>query len=80
MIVKKLKLNLERIGSAEASAFVVAANRYECDVLLINGNKKANGKSIMGMLSLTLKQGDAFIISIDGKDEKEACRELTALL
>ena len=80
MIVKKVKLKIERLGSQEASIFVEAANKYACDIMLVNGSKKANGKSIMGMLSLTLKNGDNFIISFDGVGEKEACKELMALI
>ena len=80
MIVKKTKLKIERLGSQEASIFVEAANKYACDIMLVNGTKKANGKSIMGMLSLTLKGGDQFIISFDGVGEKDAAKELLALL
>ena len=80
MIVKKVKLKIERLGSQEASVFVEAANKYACDIMLVNGTKKANGKSIMGMLSLTLKAGDQFIISFDGIGEKEAAKELLVLL
>lgn len=80
MIVKKTTLNIERLGSSEASVFAEAANKYACDIMLVNGTKKANGKSIIGMLSLTLKRGDSFIISFDGVGEKEAANELLALL
>lgn len=80
MIVKKTKLKIEKLGSREAGVFAEAANKYACDIILVNGTKKANGKSIIGMLSLTLKRGDQFIISFDGVGEKEAANELLDLL
>ena len=36
------------------------------------GSKKINAKSIMGMMSLRLQQGENIVVITDGKDETEA--------
>ena len=39
-----------------------------------------NAKSIMGVLSLGLKQGESFYLLVNGKDEQEAVAALEELV
>ncbi len=43
-------------------------------------NKKINAKSIMGMMSLVLKEGDQIILIADGEDENAATESIKELL
>ena len=51
---------------------VQLASRYESTVFLIDGNKRINAKSIMGMMSLGLGAGEKVTVVTDGVDEAEA--------
>ena len=50
---------------------VQEASQYSSTVYFEVGSKKINAKSIMGMMSLRLQQGENIVIT-DGKDETEA--------
>lgn len=51
---------------------VQEASQYSSTVYFEVGSKKINAKSIMGMMSLRLQQGENIIVITDGKDETEA--------
>ena len=59
---------------------VQIASRYRSNVQLVTGTKKVNAKSIMGMMSLGLDNGEQVEISADGPDEGEAVQSLKAYL
>lgn len=67
--------------AADAEARPVAelvqiASRYESRIHIIDGNKKINAKSIMGMMSLGIFQGARLDISAEGADEQAAVEEI----
>ena len=80
MIVKKLKANIECLGAKEAAAFVEKATKFKSEIMILKGSRKANGKSLIGVISLVLKKSDEFIIRIEGEDELKAEKELLPLL
>ena len=51
---------------------VQVASQYESRIYLESGDKKINAKSIMGMMSMALRQGESVNVSIEGTDETEA--------
>jgi catabolite repression HPr-like protein len=51
---------------------VQVASQYESTIMVEAGDKKINAKSIMGMMSLGLAEGENLIVSADGADESEA--------
>ncbi|WP_077368449.1 HPr family phosphocarrier protein [Anaerosalibacter sp. Marseille-P3206] len=63
-----------------AALFVQVANKYLCDVYIESGNKKVNGKSIMGVMSLGAYQGEELTIITKGEDESEALEDLIDLI
>ena len=56
------------------------ANHFSCKISFQKDNKKINAKSIMGMMSLVLKEGDQIILIADGEDENTATESIKELL
>lgn len=51
---------------------VQVASKYESIIYLESMGKKVNAKSIMGMMSLGLDNGDQVTVTAEGTDEGEA--------
>ena len=67
--VIKNKLGLH---ARPAAIFVETANRFESDIFVRKGEKRINGKSIMGLMMLAAGYGAKVTIEIEGHDAKEA--------
>jgi len=63
-----------------AALLVQAASKFSCHISLRVEEKTANAKSIMGIISLGLKGGQAVTIIADGSDEQQAVPELEHFL
>lgn len=51
---------------------VQEASQYASKVYIQMGEKNINAKSIMGMMSLSLSQGDQITVVTEGEDEQKA--------
>lgn len=74
-IINKLGLH-----ARAATKFANTANRYSCNVYVINGEKKIDGKSIMALMLLAAAKGTELTLSTDGKDEEDAMKALLDLI
>ena len=63
-----------------AALFVQRANQFGSRVTVKKGRKSVDGKSIMGLLTLTAKQGSRISLVVDGPDAREALEQLSRLL
>ena len=59
---------------------VQEANQYSSTVYIEVENKKINAKSIMGMMSLQLGNGEELTVVADGDDEADAIQGVEKLL
>lgn len=59
---------------------VQVANKYASRIYLQVDEKRVNAKSIMGMMSLALMNGDTVILDVEGEDEEEAAAGLEKFL
>ena len=59
---------------------VQEANHFSCKISFQKDNKKINAKSIMGMMSLTLQDGDAVDVIAEGEDEEAAAERIEKFL
>lgn len=59
---------------------VQAANRYESKIYLEHGDSRVNAKSIMGMMSLALLNGEEILVDAEGADEAEAVAAIEEFL
>lgn len=68
--------NATGLHARPAKEFVNTAKQFQADVRVHHGEKKANAKSLISMLTLGVERGSQICIVVDGTDEDEA---LTAL-
>lgn len=59
---------------------VQEASQYASQVYIEMEDKKINAKSIMGMMSLSLQEGEDITVVAEGKDEKEAVARVEGFL
>ncbi len=64
----------------QAALLVQAASRYQSQVYISVDEKRANAKSMMGLVALGLQNGLAVEVSAEGPDEAEAVAGLAAEL
>ena len=53
---------------------------YQSRVTVSRGDKSANGRSILALMGLGVKQGDIIRVDVDGSDEDVAALKLKAFL
>jgi phosphotransferase system HPr (HPr) family protein len=80
MVIKEFTVKaVNGLNSKAAGALVAQANQYECNLTLKYRHEIADLKSIMNVMGLVIRKGEAFSISADGKDEQAALDAMTAL-
>lgn len=73
MIKRDIRINLESGLEARPIALLVQeASKYESKIYIQLGDRRVNAKSIMGMMSLGLDNGEQLEVSADGADEQAA--------
>ncbi len=73
MTKKSIEVHITDGPDARPVAVLVqVASQYESQIYVESGDKRVNAKSIMGMMSLVLQQGEEIVVSADGADEDEA--------
>ena len=76
-VVVKMQQDLEARPIAN---LVQVANRYESKIYLEHGDSRVNAKSIMGMMSLALLNGEEILVDAEGADEAEAVAAIEEFL
>ena len=67
---------LTSLEARPAALFVQTASKYSSSIYVEIDNKRMNGKSIMGMISLSILEGQVVKLIADGADEQLAINEL----
>ena len=81
MISKEVVVkNMEGLHARPATLFIQKANTFKSSVWIENGDRRANAKSLLGVLSLGISMDMKIIITADGSDEESAVNELAALI
>ena len=70
----------EGLRASRAAMFVQVAGKFSSMIFVEKGNKKINAKSIMGVLSLGVKQGEKIYVFANGKDEEQAIEAIEKLV
>jgi phosphocarrier protein HPr len=76
-VVIKNKLGLH---ARPAALLVQTANKFKCEVEILKGRQKVNGKSIMGIMTLAAGTGTPLTIRTNGEDAAEAMDEILKLI
>lgn len=73
MTKRNIRIQLENGLEARPVALLVQeASKYESIIYIQSGEKRVNAKSIMGMMSLGLDNGEVLEVSAEGTDEEAA--------
>lgn len=80
MIKTTVTINCEGLEARPIAMLVQKASQFSSKVHIEVGTKKVNAKSIMGMMSLSVRSGDEVVVITDGADEAEAAREIETYL
>ena len=77
MIRKSITIGISNGLEARPIAMLVqVASQYTSNIYLESEARKVNAKSIMGMMSLGLDNGENVTVSVDGADEEEAMKSI----
>lgn len=70
----------EGLTAKNTTAIIEKANAFSCSIVVESNERRVNGKSLLGVLSLELKCGDTVLLSANGEQEAEAVDALSAML
>lgn len=73
----KIKSGME---TRPVALLVQVASKYESKIYVESGAGKFNAKSIMGMMTLGLCEGDEIKVTADGVDEEKAILDIEEYL
>ena len=81
MITKEAVIN-NQVGlhARPATFFIQKANEFKSSIWIENEERKVNAKSLLGVLSLGIGQGESVNIIGDGPDEVNAVNTLCELI
>ena len=73
MTTRNVKI-INKVGlhARPATFFIQKANSYKSSIWVESETKRVNAKSLLGVLSLGIKQGMTITLSADGPDENDA--------
>ena len=81
MISKTITIKIPTGLEARPVALLVqVASQYESKIYVETVGKKVNAKSIMGMMSLGIDEGESLTITADGVDENAAVENIEKYL
>lgn len=81
MIERTIEVKISTgLETTPVAMFVQVANQFESQIYVSVQDKKVNGKSIMGMMSLGVIEGESVVVSAEGSDEVEAIDAVEAYL
>jgi len=80
MLMQEVTIRKKEVTSRDTATLVQCAMKFESEIFFEQPSKRINGKSLMGVISLGLKDGAKMVITAKGADEADAIRELTALI
>jgi phosphocarrier protein HPr len=70
----------EGLHARPAAQFVKTAKGFSADIVVIKGEKEANAKSSLKIMTLGAKKGDRIVIRAEGDDAQEAVDTLAELI
>ena len=64
----------------DAQQIVFEASKYKSELIIQDGNKRANAKSIVGLLSMRFLPDDEYMVLAEGQDAKQAATGLASFI
>lgn len=77
MIQKRVQVNIENgLHARPAGELVKMLKDYQSDVHLVKEGKRYNLRSIIHIMTTSIREKDVILLEIEGLDEGEVLREL----
>ena len=76
---KTVKVN-NLFEASTVAMLVQTASKFKSHISLVKDEKTANAKSVMGIISLNMQEGQTIKITAEGEDAHEAVPELERLI
>ncbi|HHY24836.1 MAG TPA: HPr family phosphocarrier protein [Clostridiaceae bacterium] len=77
MITKEITIkNRTGLQSKSAAVFIHKATSFKSSIWIEKEERKANAKSLLGLLSLGISYASKVILTVEGEDEEIAAKEL----
>jgi phosphotransferase system HPr (HPr) family protein len=70
----------EGLHARPAAQFVKTAKRFSSEILVLKGERQANAKSSLKIMTLGARKGDTLTIRAEGDDAQEAVDALAKLI
>lgn len=70
----------EGLHARPAAMFVKTAKQFDSDIKVIKGDREANAKSSLNVMTLGAKHGDAIVIRAEGDDAEQAVDALVEVI
>ena len=81
MISKTIAIKIPSgLEARPVAVLVQVASQHESSIYIESENRRVNAKSIMGMMSLGLCEGESVTICADGADEEKAIENIEKYL
>ncbi|WP_434512374.1 HPr family phosphocarrier protein [Desulfitobacterium sp. AusDCA] len=81
MLTQQLVLqNRGGLHARPATFLVQITNKYQSKIKVILDGKEADGKSVIGLMTLGAGQGKEITLVVDGMDEQETMADIVAFL
>jgi len=81
MISKEITISSKTgLESKMAARLIQKASAYDANIWVQKDERKANAKSLLGLLSLGIIPGETVIIITEGRDEATAIEELSGFI
>lgn len=80
MITKSVTVRIPQETERNAAMLVQTASDFESKIHVTYLNRTVNAKSIMGVMTLPLSDGDNVMLHVDGNDEEKAMNALCIFL
>lgn len=79
LVSKTIKVK-NTIDTRQVAYLVQCAGQFKSDIRIEEDEKRINAKSIMGAISLAIKEDDNITIVAEGIDEEKAVEEISKIL
>ncbi|HHW48714.1 MAG TPA: HPr family phosphocarrier protein [Clostridiaceae bacterium] len=81
MVIRDVVVKSETgLQSKTAAVFIQKASNYKSSIWVEKAERKANAKSLLGLLSLGIGHGAKVTLIAEGEDEEKAVTELEEFL
>jgi phosphotransferase system HPr (HPr) family protein len=81
MVSKAVQFNCDEALHMKAVAVLIQkASAYRCNIWLSRGERRANAKSLLGVMSLGIENDANLVVTTEGADEVEALEAISSYL